>query len=95
MGDVVNIDIDLLGLKNYVKITASGLLLPAPRWPLCWATSTSSPCKEGRTMPRIYKPVGPTSNKAAGPSATKTPAAAPAPEVKKPEVKKTETGGEK
>lgn len=24
MGDVVNIDIDLLGLKNYVKITASG-----------------------------------------------------------------------
>ena len=46
-------------------------------------------------MPRIYKPVGPTSNKAAGPSATKTPAAAPAPEVKKPEVKNTETGGEK
>ena len=47
-------------------------------------------------MPRIYKPVGPTSNKAAGPSATKTPAAAPAPEVKKPEGnKKTETGGEK
>lgn len=44
-------------------------------------------------MPRIYKPVGPTSNKAAGPSETKTPAA---PEVKKPEVnKKTETGGEK
>ena len=24
VGDVVNIDIDLLGLKNYVKITASG-----------------------------------------------------------------------
>ena len=24
LGDVVNIDIDLLGLKNYVKITASG-----------------------------------------------------------------------
>lgn len=43
-------------------------------------------------MPRIYKPVGPTSNKATGPSETKTPAA---PEVKKPEVKKTETGGEK
>jgi hypothetical protein len=47
-------------------------------------------------MPRIYKPVGPTSNKATGPSATKAPAAAPAPEAKKPEVaKKTETGGEK
>ena len=26
-------------------------------------------------MPRIYKPVGPTSNKAAGPSETKAPAA--------------------
>lgn len=24
VGDIVNIDIDLLGLKNYVKITASG-----------------------------------------------------------------------
>lgn len=49
-------------------------------------------------MPRIYKPVGPTSNKATGPSATKTPAAAPAPtqEPKKPETnKKTETGGDK
>ena len=48
-------------------------------------------------MPRIYKPVGPTSNKAAGPSSTKTPAAAPAPaqETKKPEAnKKSETGGE-
>ena len=46
-------------------------------------------------MPRIYKPVGPTNNKATGPSATKTPAADPAPEVKKPEMKKTETSGDK
>ena len=46
-------------------------------------------------MPRIYKPVGPTSNKAIGPKSTKTPASALVPEVKKPEVKETETGGEK
>lgn len=47
-------------------------------------------------MPRIYKPVGPTSNKATGPSSTKAPAAAPAQEVKKPEAtKKSETGGDK
>lgn len=34
-------------------------------------------------MPRIYKPIGPTSNKATGPTSTKAPA--PAPETKKPE----------
>ena len=40
-------------------------------------------------MPRIYKPVGPTSNKAVGPTEPN------AREFKKPDVKKTETGGEK
>lgn len=49
-------------------------------------------------MPRIYKSVGPASNKATAPTSTKAPAPAPAPapETKKPEApKKSENGGEK
>lgn len=46
-------------------------------------------------MARIYKPVGPSSNKATGPTSTKTPVS-PVSEVKKPEdPKKKEVGGDK
>jgi hypothetical protein len=49
------------------------------------------------TMPRIYKPVGPSANKATGPSSNKAPgsaASAPAGGVK-PDDKKKDAGGEK
>ena len=48
-------------------------------------------------MPRIYKPVGPSANKATGPSSNKAPgSAAPAPAGGvKPDDKKKDAGGEK
>ena len=69
--DVTNFDVDLAGCKPFIKV-------------LCWAIRTPGRCKEVGAMPRIYKPVGPKSNKAAAPvTETKTPKPPKADEPKK------------